>query len=416
MQKIIHPQPYTGTIHIPSSKSDGQRALLAAALAKGESVLHNAGNSKDEKAVLETIQLLGATVERLGDRQLKIKGIQHFPSEAQLDLHESGLGIRLVTSICAAHEGKFTITGSGSLAQRPMHFFEETLPQLGVKIQSAGGFIPLEIEGPMQGSEVVLDGSLSSQYLSGLLMALPLLKTESRLEVQDLKSIPYVQMTLNTLAQFGIDIQHYGFEQFVISGNQKYLSTEYTIEGDWSSASYWLVASALGQQISVSGLSLTSLQADKAILEVFEKANCMLEFHEDSIQVNGENRQPFVFDATHCPDLFPALVTFASLCDGRSDIKGVHRLAHKESNRGEVLKAEFEKLGVNIVLNDDVMHIYGKTSIEGGKVSANNDHRIAMCLAIAGMFADAPVEIDGAESVEKSYLDFWGDLANLQVG
>ncbi len=415
MKQTITPGKYHGEIHIPSSKSDGQRLLLAAALSKGESILNNAGNSKDETAMLEAIQQLGATVEHIGNRQLKITGIQHFPAEATLNMHESGLGTRLITAVCAAHAGKFTVTGLGSALNRPMDFFEKTLPLFGAEVHSQNGFLPLEITGPIQGSEVTLDGSQSSQYLSGLLMALPLLKTESRLQVENLKSIPYVQMTLNTLANFGIYIQHHEFEQFVIAGNQKYLSTEQTIEGDWSSASYWLVASALGQEISISGLELQSLQADKAILEAFDKANCIVDFHADSISIDGTNRQPFQFDATHCPDLFPALVIFAALCDGRSDIRGVSRLLHKESNRGEVLKTEFEKLGVNIVLDDDTMHIYGKTTIEGGKVDANNDHRIAMCLAIAGMFADSPVEIDGAEAVGKSYLDFWQDLDALEI-
>lgn len=415
MKKIVFPGKYSGEIAVPSSKSDGQRILLASALANGESTIYNAGNSNDEKAMLAAILQLGAQVEEVEPRQLKVKGIGEFPQEAVLNMEESGLGTRLMTGICAAHEGNFTITGSGSALKRPMEFFEETLPKFGAKICSSDNFLPMHITAPMQGSEVTLDGSQSSQYISGLLMALPLLKTESRLEVQNLKSIPYVQMTLNTLAHFGIYIQHYNFEQFVIAGNQKYLSTESTVEGDWSSASYWLVASALGQQISVTGLSLQSLQADKAILDAFDKANCSLEFHDNGIRIDGENRQPFQFDATHCPDLFPALVAFAALCEGRSDIRGVHRLKHKESNRGEVLKEEFEKLGVNIILDDDVMHIYGKTFIEGGRTNAHNDHRIAMCLAIAGMFSDSHVEIEGAEAVAKSYTDFWEDFDSLNL-
>lgn len=415
MKKIVFPGKYSGEIPIPSSKSDGQRILLASALARGESIIHNAGNSNDEKAMLEAIRQLGAQVEETGPRQLKVNGIQHFPQEAVLNMEESGLGTRLMTGICAAHDGNFTITGSGSALKRPMEFFEETLPKFGAGIRSNNNFLPMQITAPMHGSEVTLDGSQSSQYISALLMALPLLKTESRLEVQNLKSIPYVQMTLNTLAHFGIYIQHYNFEQFVIAGNQKYLSAESTVEGDWSSASYWLVASALGQQISVTGLSLQSLQADKAILDAFEKANCSLEFHGDGIRIDGENRKPFQFDATHCPDLFPALTAFAALCEGRSDIRGVHRLKHKESNRGEVLKEEFEKLGVNIILDDDVMHIYGKTFIEGGRTNAHNDHRIAMCLAIAGMFSDSHVEIEGAEAVAKSYTDFWEDFDGLKM-
>lgn len=416
MNQIIIPGQYSGNIQIPSSKSDTQRALLAAALAQGESTLHYAGKSSDETAMLEAISSLGAMVSVVSETTMNIQGISHFPGETTLFMHESGLGFRLITSICAAHRGKFTLNGSGSLASRPMDFFEKYLPLFGIKVTSSNGFIPLVLEGKMHGAEVVIDGSQSSQYLSGLLMALPLLETESRLEVSDLKSIPYIRMTLNTLAKFGIDIMHQDFTSFVIAGKQKYLPATYTIEGDWSSASYWLVASALGQNIAVSGLSLQSLQADKQILKAFENAGCAVEFHDLAIRINGTVRQPFTFDATHCPDLFPALVTFAALCDGRSDISGLHRLRHKESNRGEVLKSEFEKIGVNIVLNDDTMHIYGKSSIEGGKVSASNDHRIAMCLAIAGIFADAPVTIEGAQAVSKSYPDFWTHLESLQAG
>jgi 3-phosphoshikimate 1-carboxyvinyltransferase len=243
------------------------------------------------------------------------------------------------------------------------------------------------------------------------------LQTESRLTVHELKSIPYVQMTLNTLAQFGISIQHHQFEQFVVAGNQRYIATNYLIEGDWSAASYWLVAAALGQSIVVEGLSLQSLQADKSILTAFENANCAVLYTENGISIDGRNRIPFQFDATHCPDLFPALVTFAALCEGRSDIQGLKRLKHKESDRGEALQTEFEKLGVQLVLDEttDTIHVYGKKTIEGATVGSHNDHRIAMCLAIAGMFADAAVEIEGAEAVAKSYPRFWDDLQSLKT-
>jgi 3-phosphoshikimate 1-carboxyvinyltransferase len=321
----------------------------------------------------------------------------------------------LITSVCAAHQGVFMISGKGSLETRSLTFFEETLPLFGAGIQSNNGLIPLEIEGPMKGAEVSVDGSLSSQYLSGLLMALPLLPQESRLHVTHLNSLPYVRLTLNTLHKFGIEILHDNYQQFIIRGNQHYLPTKYTVEGDWSSASFWLVASALGMPIQITGLSMTSLQADKQILEAFEAAKCVLVFEDNKMRIDGRNRKPFKFDATHCPDLFPALVTFACLCDGRSEIKGVHRLKHKESDRGEVLKEEFANIGVLIILDGDKMHVHGKTSIEGGEISSNNDHRIAMCFAIAALFADSDIEINGAEAVNKSYPQFWDHLLKLPI-
>lgn len=417
MKKRVFPQKRRGNIQLPSSKSDSQRSILAAALCKGTSEISHIGNSSDELAMLQAVQELGAKITWLDNQQALIQGIESFPTSTQLKLHESGLGFRLMTSVCAAHPGKHRIDGSGSLTQRSMHFFEETLPDFGVRVQSNNGFIPLEMQGEMHGAEIELDGSLSSQYLSGLLMALPLLPSESRLYVRDLKSIPYVQMTLNTLAQFGISIQHHQFEQFVIAGNQHYIPTNYLIEGDWSAASYWLVASALGQDIRVEGLSLQSLQADKAILTAFKNANCDVLFSEHGISIDGTNRTSFQFDATHCPDLFPALVTFAALCEGRSDIQGLNRLKHKESDRGVALQSEFEKLGVQLVLDEltDTIHIYGKNQLDGGIVDAHNDHRMAMCLAIAGMFADSPIEIEDAESVAKSYPNFWNDLEALKL-
>jgi 3-phosphoshikimate 1-carboxyvinyltransferase len=413
MIKVIQPGKRFGTILIPSSKSDSQRAILAAALSKGESKLINIGESEDELAMISAIQKLGATIKRFDEFTFSIFGLKKFPKEVEINMRESGLGFRLISSICAAHDGVFVINGKGTLEKRPMLFFEETLPKFKAKISSNNGLIPLKIEGPMYGSSVEIDGSQSSQNISGMLMALPLLKEDSRIRVNNLTSLPYLQMTLNTLDKFGIEISHENYEDFIIRGNQNYLPTTYTIEGDWSSASYWLVTSALGMNIKVAGLSMTSLQADRQILDAFEIANCTIECEENNIQINGKNRKAFKFNATHCPDLFPALVTFAALCDGKSEIKGVNRLVHKESNRGIVLVEEFAKIGVTIVLNEDIMHIHGKQSLDGGKINSHNDHRIAMCFAIAGLFSNEEIEISGSEAVNKSYPKFWRDLENL---
>ncbi len=407
MNITIKPGKRKGIIQIPASKSDSQRAILAAGLAKGQSLLKNVGDSHDELAMLKTIESLGATIVSNKDNSLTIKGIQQFPENTEINVGESGLGCRLITSVAAANNGEFSIIGKGSILKRPMPFFEEVLTQIGVEVESTNGYLPLKIKGPVKGGTISFKGSDSSQYLSGLLMGLTLAKEDTYVNVQELNSLPYVQMTLHTLEQFGIFIQHQNFENFIIGGKQKYISCNYTIESDRSSASYWLVASALGMDIQLTGLTLASYQADKALLKAFEAANCSIEFHEKTFNINGENRKPFKFDATNCPDLFPALVTFAALTDGKSEIKGVNRLEHKESNRGVVLKEEFEKLGVNIILDGDIMHVYGKTTIEGGKTTSHNDHRIAMCLAIAAFFAEDEIEIEEAEAVNKSYPHFW---------
>jgi 3-phosphoshikimate 1-carboxyvinyltransferase len=415
MIKTVKPGKRKGIISIPASKSDTQRALLAAALATGESHVFNVGTSDDEARMLTTIQALGARVEEVSKSHFKIIGIAQFPQEATIYVGESGLGMRLISTVCAAHVGSFNIVGEGSLITRSMSFFDLNLPKFGGEIVSANGYLPLTIKGPMKGDEVEVDGSESSQYISGLMMALPLVEGDSVVDVRDLNSLPYVQMTLNTLHQFGIEIEHQNYSTFKIKGSQNYEATDYSIESDWSSASYWLVASALGMDFKLSGLSLTSLQADKQILIAFEAANCVVDQKEDFLTVDGTNRKAFEFDATQCPDLFPALVTLASSCKGISVIQGVDRLANKESNRGLTLQSEFGKLGVQIDLLGDEMLIHGTGKITGGLVESHHDHRIAMCLAIAGFVSEGPIIIQDAEAVTKSYPAFWEQLDSLLI-
>jgi 3-phosphoshikimate 1-carboxyvinyltransferase len=413
MIQEIHPVILKGEILIPPSKSDSQRAILCAGLADGKSMLKNCGESEDELNMLKTITDLGAKVQRIDSNSIEICGINKFPLSKTIHVGESGLGLRLLTSICAAQDGEFMLEGSGTLLKRPMNFFDETFPKLYVDFSSNNGFLPFKINGPMIATSLTVDGSQSSQYISGLLMAFPFLDGKTSLIVENLKSIPYLEMTLKTVKAFGITIENQHFEEFIIAGNQHYLPAEYSIESDWSSASYWIVAAALGADILIKGLSMASLQADKKILEALANADCTLINFDNGFKVEGENRKPFYFDATHCPDLFPALTTLAALTTGISRIEGVHRLSSKESDRGEVLQQEFQKLGIKIEFHEDEMVIYGQSSISGGSVKSHLDHRIAMCLGIAGVFANSTVIMEDSEAVSKSYPNFWNDLNDL---
>jgi 3-phosphoshikimate 1-carboxyvinyltransferase len=402
----------TGSIAIPASKSDAQRAYLAAALAPGKSTITGWGSSNDEHAMLTAITFLGATI-LMEDDEMIIEGIDRFPSTAVISAGESGLGIRLLSMICAAHEGRFSVTGEGSLAERPMAFVETHLPLFGASCHTTNGKVPLEIQGPMHGAIAKVDGSLSSQFISGLLMALPLVEENSELQVEQLISKPYIDMTLQTLEAFGIVVRTKSPSTYIIPGEQTYHATHYQIDADWSSASYWLVAAAIGHKIALRGLRLDSFQADKALMSFLQAANCQVLFKDDTISVDGASRKAFQVDATDCPDLFPALVTLAASCVGTSVISGASRLAYKESHRGLTLQSEFGKLGVKIDLTEDAMHVHGTGIISGGTVHSHNDHRIAMCLAIAATIASDEVAIHGAESVAKSYPDFWRDLETL---
>jgi 3-phosphoshikimate 1-carboxyvinyltransferase len=409
MIKRVNPGNYLGVIVIPASKSDGQRALLAAALAKGNSKISQLGSSKDELTMLCCIEKLGAKTGML-DGVLDVQGIASFPSELSLHCGESGLALRLLTALCAIHSGRYILNGEGSLLNRSMDFYHTLFLRQKLHYSfSQNNTLPIMLEGKLSGGKISVDGSQSSQYISGLLMALPLLAEDSILEVTNAVSTPYIKMTLNTLGVFGIEIQQ-DENKYLIRGNQSYQPVKYEVEGDWSSASYWLVASALGQSVSVKGLSMDSLQADKAILNAFELANCKVLDTLNGIRIDGSQRHSFHFDASDCPDLFPALVTLASLTPGISIISGVIRLKNKESDRGKVLQSEFGKLGVQILIIGNDMQIHGKAFVSGGKVSAQHDHRIAMCFGILGMNTFAGIEIDEAEAVAKSYPSFWEDL------
>ncbi|MNU82362.1 3-phosphoshikimate 1-carboxyvinyltransferase [compost metagenome] len=406
MKERIQPGLLSGTIQIPASKSDSQRAILCAALGNGKSHLSGLGSSDDEKAMLNSVSVLGAQVNFISPSVAEITGVKAISESLNLSVGESGLGLRLLTCVSAGFDKKVILNGSGSLLKRPMDFFDEVLPEFGCEVATTNGFLPVEVCGPLQGRDLTVDGSMSSQFISGLLTSLPRSEKASSLTVSNMKSGPYIQMTLKTLRKFGIEIESRE-NVFHIPGNQSYQATDYAIEGDWSSASYWLAASAIGHAVSVSGLNMSSLQADKAMLNALMNAGCKIQIEKQSILIDGESIQAFEFDAENCPDLFPALVALAAKCRGTSTIKGVRRLAHKESDRGLTLQSEFGKMGLKIDLNDDEMRIHGTGSLQGALVSSHHDHRIAMSLAIAGSFANGETTIEDAEAVAKSYPDFW---------
>lgn len=413
MNYTVKNRAYQGIIHIPPSKSDSQRALLIAALGSGRSVLHNIGSSEDERAMIENIRKLGAVVDWLDNKTVAVSGNFDQAEISELYCGESGLGVRLLTSVAALKPNLVTLKGSGSLTKRSQLFFERFLPGMGVQVISNEGKLPVSVTGPLQPGSYSVDGSESSQYISGLLIAFSRVAGTTRLKAEHCTSKPYIDMTIHTLKRFGVQVDEVENAVYEIKGMQPVRQTDYTIDGDWSSASCWLVAAALGMAISVKGLSMSSRQADKAILNAFMAAGCRVVNTENGLYIDGKDRKPLDFDAANCPDLFPALVTYASLTKGVSRIKGVHRLANKESDRGEALRQEFGKLGIHIRVEEDTMLVEGKDTIRPATVFSHNDHRIAMCLAIAAAAGKVEITIEGAEAVAKSYPQFWEDLERL---
>ncbi len=411
MKITIQPGKLEGSIHSNISKSSMQRACAAALLAKGTSVILNPGISNDDQAAIDVIQKLGAVIEKK-DRQLIVhsKGVQ--PVSDLINCGESGLGIRMFTPIIATSEKRLTITGTGSLITRPMHFFDEIFPSLGISIQSNEGKLPLHIQGPLQPNPVTVDGSLSSQFLTGLLMAYGASANPGTITVKNLTSKPYIDLTIDVMKAFGVTVSHDQYEQFHID-TKGFIPTTYQVEGDWSGAAFLLVAGALHGNILVKGLQLQSTQADKAVLTALTAAGAGMRMDEDGIYLYPAKLKGFAFDATECPDLFPPLVALAACCKGTTKIKGALRLTHKESNRALTLQEEFAKMGVKIELDDDVMIIEGTAALKGADTHSRHDHRIAMACAVAATKATGATTIDEAEAINKSYPEFYAHLKHL---
>jgi 3-phosphoshikimate 1-carboxyvinyltransferase len=430
MRATVYPNTLRGEQVAPASKSSMQRACAAALLHHGSTTILNPGHSNDDLAAIDVIQKLGAIVKTEDGLNEKINAVSIIvhsdgvkPIGASMNCGESGLGIRMFTPIAALSEQSITIEGKGSLLKRPMHFFDTIFPKLGIDIQSQSGYLPITIKGPLKPANIVVDGSLSSQFLTGLLMAYAASNaTDAVIEVQDLKSKPYIDLTLSVLNAFGWNVQHQDYKRFEFLAHPPLAKhIDYTVEGDWSGAAFLLVAGAIAGPITVKGLQLDSTQADKAVMQALNAAGAFIDIQEHSIFI-GPAKDPagiitklnaFEFDATDCPDLFPPLVALAAVCKGVTIIHGVSRLTHKESDRGLTLQTEFAKLGIQIELNRDRMLIHGGTGINGAEVFSQHDHRIAMACGIAALCADGPITIADAEAVNKSYTDFFKHLQHL---
>lgn len=417
MIATIHPGALSGAIQAPASKSSMQRACAAALISKAETSILNPGHSNDDKAALGVIQALGATVSNVSAEEIRVNSASNATPVA-VNCGESGLGIRMFAPLIALHKTPVTINGEGSLLTRPMDFFDEALPQLGVTVRSNNGKLPITLTGPLQPKNIEIDGSLSSQFLTGLLMAYAAADaTDVTIKVNNLKSRPYIDLTLKVMEAFGLKVpENKNYEAFYFGqaeNKNKKDKTTYTVEGDWSGGAFLLVAGAISGNIEIKGLDPQSTQADKKILEALKDAGAGMEISGDRIRLRPQALKAFNFDATDCPDLFPPLVALAAYCDGITQIKGVSRLAHKESNRGLTLQDEFGKMGLRIDLDSDTMLVHGCKGLKGAKVHSRHDHRIAMACATAALRAEGDTIIECAEAINKSYPDFYDDIRAL---
>lgn len=416
MRVTIHPSSIKGSIFPPPSKSSTQRALAAGLIRKGKSIITGAGNSNDDKAALAVIKALGANVYTENEKLIIIsKGVR--PDATTVNCGESGLGIRMFAPIIALSNQSITITGEGSLLNRPMNFFNKIFPEIGISIKGTGK-LPVEVKGPLVPRDIEIDGSVSSQFLTGLLMAYSASgAADVSIKVNNLASKPYIDLTLSVMKDFGMNVpENRNYEEFYFlpAYEEKTIDdVQYTVERDWSAAAFLLVAGAVAGPVTVRGLDISSTQADKKILDALMAANAALAIDAKGIQIHPVDMDAFYFEASDCPDLFPPLVTLAAYCKGTSRISGVGRLVHKESNRALTLQDEFDKMGVTIQFENDEMLIFGNGKVKGADVMSHHDHRIAMACAVAALKADSEMVIEDAEAVNKSYPDFFSDLKTL---
>ncbi len=416
MKKIkINPKRLNGEIIIPPSKSLAHRGIISAALCKGISIIDNVQFSKDIVATVNIMKKLGTNIEET-DSRLIIDGFNVFSYDGSVNLqcNESGSTLRFLIPVALVKEGIYIFEGKGNLVTRPLTSYYEVFEKKGINYSTVNGGLPLKINGKLFPGTYNLRGDISSQFITGLLFALPLLDGDSEIRVTtELESLGYVDLTLETLKDFGIYIENVDYKFFKIKGNQKYCPRDYYIEGDYSQAAFFLVAGALGSSITCTGLKRDSIQGDKAILNILKAMGCGIEETESSIRALPSKTKGIEIDVSNCPDLVPILAVLASLSYGETRIINAKRLRIKECDRLNAITVELNKLGAKITELEDSLIIKGVNEFSGGKVDSHNDHRIAMALAIAATRATGEVVINNPMAIEKSYPNFFKDYIAL---
>ncbi|HML58558.1 MAG TPA: 3-phosphoshikimate 1-carboxyvinyltransferase [Ferruginibacter sp.] len=419
MRAVVYTPQLQGTVHVPPSKSFMQRVCALALLNRGTTIIRNPGISNDDKAALNIIRSLGARIiERVNENTIWIESDGLVNPGGLLHAGESGLAARMFIPLAALSTREITITGEGTLLKRSMHWFDDVLPSLGVEVISAGGMLPFRVKGPLIPKNITVDAAQSSQYISGLMMAMGYAATKPvTLRLYHIVSFPYLNLTIRLMKHFGYTLDWNGSDEVVIhphKHNSEIINIEVDVEGDWSAAAALLVAGAVGGRVSLTGLTYPSLQGDAAIMEVLKNSGAQVDIMPDQITVTqSPSLTAFNYHAEHTPDLFPVLSVLALYARGTSTISGVSRLWNKESNRAHAVIELIKALGGSVEIHGDVMHIHGPVRAEEVHVHSFNDHRMVMAAAVATAGSAFRITIDDAEAINKSYPDFFKDISKL---
>ncbi len=387
MDVLIKPTKLHGKLNMPPSKSLSHRAIICASLCKAsKSIINNLILSEDIKATIE------------GMKKLSAENNSH-PQSPEINCKESGSTLRFLIPLSLVLNNQCSFTGSKKLFERPLDVYFNIFKKQNISYYINDN--SLSVKGNLKAGTFEISGKVSSQFISGLFFALPLLADDSKIIITDtLESRNYVYMTIAVMKKFGVIIEQINDNEFYIKGNQNYISTTYTVEADYSQAAFFLVANEIGNNIEVMGLNENSLQGDKEIINITKRYK--------------NTEKEIIIDASQIPDLVPIMAVLASLKDGLiTKIINAGRLRIKESDRLKAISAELNNLGAKVNEINDGLIIKGVVSLRGGAVSSWNDHRIAMSLAIAATNCENEIVLEGSEAVNKSYPDFWTDYINL---
>lgn len=433
----IKPSKLSGNVVIPPSKSFAHRALICAALSEGKSIVRNIELSDDIRATLEALEELGAT-SKIENMSIEIEGIQIMNNDVHdinnnihgmnnnmhiINCNESGSTLRFMIPIAAALGYKCRFEMSGNLGKRPLDVYYDIFDKNGIKYKRGENY--LEIDGNLNAGEYDIPGNISSQFITGMLFALSMLEEDSLLKITDkIESKSYIDITLQCLKDFGIEIENNNYRKFRIKGNQKYKCrkekqgyNKYTVEGDFSQGAFFLCADAIGNDVNIKGLRRDSIQGDKATIDILERMGCERIYNEcNDIKMKVNSLNSTVIDATDCPDIIPVLSVCAAFANGTTEIINAKRLRIKECDRLSAINEELSKLGASIEEKEDslIIHGNGNKKLKGGcEVWSHKDHRICMMLSIASTVCEEEIIIKDAECISKSYPRFFEDFEKI---
>ena len=414
MSLRIQPKQLQGKVHIPPSKSMAHRAIICASLARGRSIISNIQYSKDIEATISAMKALGTMIFQHDD-YLEIDGTTTFMrNNGEIDCHESGSTLRFIIPISLVQPSNFHFKGEGRLGKRPLDVYYQIFEKQNIGYLYKENVLDLYVMGQLHAGTFEIAGDVSSQFISGLLFALPLLPQDSRIIITSpLQSKGYVDLTIQMLQHYGVFVINNEYQELIIPGGQHYHAHDYEVEGDFSQAAFYLVAGALGNDVILEGLNFQSKQGDKVAIDILKKMGCQFYQEEDSCRITCASLQGTTIDGTQCPDIIPVVAMACANAKGKSVIKNVERLRLKECDRLKATVDMIQQLGGQVIENQDSMEIIGVKKLKGGQVTSSHDHRMAMSAAIVSSVCEDVVVLDDYECVEKSYPDFWKDFKSL---